>query len=440
MKAFLSIHFTPGQEIEPEYVFHILKEEGIEYGVDIDKVKELCLNKQDVYDEVIAEGTYSIPGEDADIAYFYSKPDYKPRYTEDGRIDYYELGNIIAVKKGDRIAQRKPATEGIPGCNVCGETIPALAGKNQNFQTGKGIEIINNQALAKYDGALHWQGTKILVNRLMIVKGNVDFSVGNINFPGKVKISGSVLSGFQVEAEEDIEIAGGIEDAKVFSQKGSIFIHRGIIGMGKAIVKAAVNVESSFIQEATVEAGKNIIANEYIIRSNIKAGESVMVQGSRGKVMGSNDIVAGSRIMVNTVQTSKDLNLMIAGINRNATYLRIKEINQSMNTMEAQIRSMSVKVRMLATTKKQNDTREIREALAEYVAMIDEVEQLKAERMSLVNMLKSTKGEGMIEVKKEVEHGLSLKIKEERIEISRNLADVTIYYDHEEKRIVVIQN
>jgi len=95
---------------------------------------------------------------------------------------------------------------------------------------------------------------------------------------------------------------------------------------------------------------------------------------------------------------------------------------------------------MLATTKKQNDTREIREALAEYVAMIDEVEQLKAERMSLVNMLKSTKGEGMIEVKKEVEHGLSLKIKEERIEISRNLADVTIYYDHEEKRIVVIQN
>ena len=165
-----------------------------------------------------------------------------------------------------------------------------------------------------------------------------------------------------------------------------------------------------------------------------------MVQGSRGKVMGSNDIVAGSRIMVNTVQTSKELNLMIAGINRNATYLRIKEINQSMNTMEAQIRSMSVKVRMLATTKKQNDTREIREALAEYVAMIDEVEQLKAERMSLVNMLKSTKGEGMIEVKKEVEHGLSLKIKEERIEISRNLADVTIYYDHEEKRIVVIQN
>ena len=83
---------------------------------------------------------------------------------------------------------------------------------------------------------------------------------------------------------------------------------------------------------------------------------------------------------------------------------------------------------------------EIEVVALQYVAMIDEVEQLKAERMSLVNMLKSTKGEGMIEVKKEVEHGLSLKIKEERIEISRNLADVTIYYDHEEKRIVVIQN
>lgn len=418
----------------------MLKQEGVEYGVNINKIKELCLNKQDVYDEVIAEGRYSISGEDANITYFYSKPDNKPRYTEDGRIDFYELGNIIAVKKGDCIAQRTPATEGIPGCNVRGETIQALAGKNKNFQTGKGIEIIDNRALAKHDGALHWQGTKILVNRLMVVKGNVDFSVGNIKFPGKVKISGSVLSGFQVEAEEDIEIAGSVEDAKIYSQNGSIFIHRGIIGMGKAIVKAAVNVESNYIQEATVEAGKNVIANQYIIRSNIKAGESVLVQGSRGKVMGSNDIVAVSRIMVNTVQTSKDLNLMVVGIDRKATYLRIKEINQSLNTMEAQIRSMSVKIRMLASAKKQNDTREIREALAEYVALVDEVDQLKAERISLVNMLMSTKGEGMIEIKKEVENGLSLKIKEERIEISRNLADVTIYYDHEEKRIVVIQN
>ena len=44
-----------------------------------------------------------------------------------------------------------------------------------------------------------------------VVPGDVDFSTGNIDFIGSVKVMGSVRNGFSVKAEGNVEIMGRLE-------------------------------------------------------------------------------------------------------------------------------------------------------------------------------------------------------------------------------------
>ncbi|MGE5391562.1 MAG: flagellar assembly protein A, partial [Deltaproteobacteria bacterium] len=156
MEAFL---VTPaGTMLEPQEVFQALQEAGIVYGIDIDGIHRLCEELFVAGHFLVAMGLPSVPGEKAQVTYFYDKPELKPETTEDGRVDFYNLGGIIQVKAGDILAERKPATEGTPGNNVLGEVLNPMPGKQVPFQIAKGAKAIGDQVIAEFDGAVTWQG------------------------------------------------------------------------------------------------------------------------------------------------------------------------------------------------------------------------------------------------------------------------------------------
>ncbi len=47
---------------------------------------------------------------------------------------------------------------------------------------------------------------KIVVNNIYDIPGNVGSSTGDITFDGSVVVHGNVITGFRVEAKEDIEV------------------------------------------------------------------------------------------------------------------------------------------------------------------------------------------------------------------------------------------
>lgn len=440
MYAFLSLKPQDDVKVMPEDVFLLLEEEGITHGIDVEAIKSLCSTSGQVLKQVIAKGVRSVPGQDAVVTYKYEKPESKPQMTQDGHVDFYELGNIIEVMQGDILAERVPPTDGIPGYNVFGEVLHPVPGKNKPFKVGKGVVIEGNIATAEYNGSLDWQMAKVSVSRMFTVKGDVDFSIGNIDFPGKVKIIGNVRTGFRVEAAEDVEVTGCIEDATVISQKGSVFVHAGIIGTGKAVVQAHNNVEARFIQEASVEARKNIVANEYIIRSDINAGNAVLIQGMKGRLLGNNQIKAGTQIRVNSIQSHQGMTLSVEGINRNTAYVRMKEISQEIRDLEETLRSDSVKIRLLGEKKDAQSIETLKTILPEYVSKTERVDHLKEENRYLAILLRTTKGEGMIEVRSRVDQDVCVAIKGKQLRLETAIKNVTMYFDQHEQRIIVLSN
>ncbi len=388
----------------------------------------------------MAYGYAPVDGQDSIVVIYYHEPVKKPVLLEDGRVNYYELGHIVAVQAGDIIGIRTPPTNGDSGYNVMGELLPAQPGKDIALPVGKGIIVMDNKAIAEYDGALSWDNNKVSILKSITINGDVDFSVGNINFPGKVLVTGNVMEGFKVQADDDIDIRGGVDDAEVISWNGSIFVQKGIIGRGKAIIIAHKNVEAKFIQESMVEAGQNIIVNEYVLRCDIKAGNSVLIQGRKGRIMGDNNISAKTKIKAAQIQNSSGLHLVVEGIDRKQYYDRVKELNDLIRNMEISLSNLASQIKQLKEqTSNADNLIQLKSLLPQYYQNSAKLEAYNEERKLITSILKSTRGEGVIEVGSGLEPGMCLTIKNESINIRNNQGKVGMFFDPDENRIKIYQ-
>ncbi|MEN6349375.1 MAG: FapA family protein [Syntrophomonas sp.] len=437
MRAYLIIESYSAQGLSAEKIIEQLKSRGISYGLDGNAVGYGVRKPGNRV--LVAAGTYPVHGRDARVEYLYQPPQYKPVLCEDGSVDHYELGLVVPIKAGEVLATRLPPTRGENGLNIFGEDIAAIPGKDAFFNVGKGVITMEEKAIAEFDGALSWINGKITVIRLLTIKGDVDFSTGNIDFMGKVLINGSIQDGFKVRADDDIEIRGGIEKARVTSHRGSIVVQKGIIGKGRAIIKAAKNVEARFIQESIVEAGQNIVISEYTIRSSLKAGDAVLIQGRKGRIMGNNVISARTRIKASSVANCKSLDLRVEGIERKLSHQQIRDLTAKIEHLETRLAKITESIKGIRNnTSDKESLLKLQHLLPEYMTLTEEFDRHNDERKLLVNMLKNTMGEGMIEIGGALEKGMSFGIKDDLLVLENNANGIRMYYDPEQKRIIPI--
>jgi len=436
MTATMIVNANSGFPVSVSYLQDQLTSAGVVYGIDKEILSKALNNKGKQYE--VASGFPAVNGQDSVVVMYFHEPSKKPILLEDGRVDYYELGCIVSVHGGDVLGLRTPATAGISGYNVAGDVIPAKPGMDKPFPVGKGIMIVDNKAVAEYDGAISWENNKILLIKMITIMGDVDFSVGNIDFPGKVLITGNVTEGFRVQADDDVDIRGGVENAEIISRAGSVFVQRGIIGRGKAIIKAYKNVEAKFIQEAAVDAGHNIIVNEYVMRCDIKAGNSVLIQGRKGKIMGNNSIIAKTKIKASQIQNSAGLHLIVEGIQRQQYYDRIRELNNKIDSVERELARLAKEIRQLEKNTSEPSTLiTLQSLLPEYMQCTDFLETCIVERNLIVNILRNTRGEGMIEIGGGLEQGMRLTIKDESVLIDNSLNQMSMFFDPDIKGLCI---
>lgn len=253
---------------------------------------------------LVAQGLAPVAGEDGYILNLFGeeKKERKPLLREDGSVDYKQLMQLDNADKGQLIAQRILATQGVPGMTVTGEEIPGKDGKEARFKPGRNV-VVDGEKMNMYaviDGLVtQTEKGKLNVFPVYEVNGDVDYHIGNIDFNGTVVIRGNVLSGFKIKAAGDIRITGGVEGAELEAD-GSIDIASGIFAGNKGSVKAGLDVKSSFLQEANVHAGQHIVVSQSILHSNVRAGKSVICKGTKGLIVGGT-IQAGEFIQARTV-------------------------------------------------------------------------------------------------------------------------------------------
>jgi hypothetical protein len=299
MKAFLQIN-SFGKEnslLDVNVIIHKLWNKGVVYGIKGDVISQIIDQKITGEPILIAEGKPPIDGNDAVIEYRFTKT-LKPRLLTDlrDRVDYRDLGLIENVKRGEVLATKRPATKGIPGKTVTGKQVPAKDGVDIPLPAGQNTQIVDNgnTLISTANGYVVWKDTKIGVETVYRVKGDVNMNVGNIHFIGTVEIEGDVREGFRVISEGNVIINGGVDNATIRAEK-NIEIKYGIRGR-RGYIYAKGNLNCKFIENTTVEVKGDVIVTDAILHSNVDAGGNVVVlEGKKGVILGGR-IRAGGEV------------------------------------------------------------------------------------------------------------------------------------------------
>jgi len=257
--------------------------------IDWDKFK-LCfqayMDGKIVHQIPIAKGIPKVDGVNAKYDLFFDIEEKKPKVLADGSVDFKDINNIIMVEENDVLMTYYKETDGVDGKKVRGENIPAKKGKKITIHKGNGVLFDDETGIysAEVAGHVTFKNNRLNVNPVYSVQGDVDFSEGNIDFHGTVKISGDVLSGFEVRAK-NIVVWGIARDATLIADE-DITVRTGIVSTGKGIIRAGNNVTSTFIEGAEVHAGLAVIIKNYCYNSRIFCEGEILALSGDGVING----------------------------------------------------------------------------------------------------------------------------------------------------------
>lgn len=265
-----------------------LETEGIIFGINEELIKKILQEHNYNNPIQIAKGEKPKKGKNSEFTYhFETAQNHKPQVDDDGRIDYKNINFIQNIEEGGILVTRTPAQPGIPGKNIYGKEIKGPDGRELPFKNGANTAISDdgNTLTATCSGAIVFLYKKVSVNDIMLIKGDVDFNIGNLDCRGSVKVSGNIKTGFSIKTDGDLEVNGNVEDANLDVQ-GNIMIKGGFFGKGEGVMKAGGEVYVKFVEGQKIFAGRDIILGGEAINCQLETQGNVIVKGQKGKIVG----------------------------------------------------------------------------------------------------------------------------------------------------------
>jgi uncharacterized protein (DUF342 family) len=281
-----------GTPLNIRIITEILESVNLVYGVKWDAIElaleECNASRRQVRDVLIAVGEAA----EVEIAEYYElnhifhkKPERKTDHKE--RIDYREISPFTIVKKGQVLATLKPRRPGKEGMTVRGVPMPFGSITPEGVTSGTNTRIEGNSIIAAIHGQLIIENKTVLnVQDTLVIKGAVDYSTGNIVFPGDVYINGPVSDGFKIFAGGTLTIKQTLDLTRVVT-KGDILVSGGIVGKGAALIKSGGSIRTKFIEKCRVAARNSVLVDLEILHSDVFALNTVEM-GEKGKIVGGN--------------------------------------------------------------------------------------------------------------------------------------------------------
>ncbi len=430
-------------QITESEIMEALRRSGVRYGIIYENVRRLVEKPAFDIPMLIARGKPPVNGQDGRIEIKIKRRNGVE--TKRGRIDPREFASRerLIVREGDVVGKLIRPTNGLPGMNVMGERIEPKPGKPAKFRIGEGIKIEEDGTLvATKDGMLVVTEDEVRVEDYLFIKGDVDYSVGNIDFPGNVEINGDVKAGFVVRAKKDIKIKGIVEAATVISYEGSVSM-TGVKGQEKGMIKAGKDVVAKFIENAHIEAGRDVEVNGPITNSVVKAKGMVKTSGKRGVVVGGLISVLkgmeveelGSELGVKTiVEVGVDPDL------REEEKLLTAQIEldeQNLQKLLLILKDLK-KIRDSMGGKLPEDKREMHTRVTQTIIHLkSSIEANRKKLMEIRKEMEMFKKGVQVVVRKTLHAGVEITMFQRKISIDRPLYSVVLVYDEKRGEISV---
>jgi len=294
-----------------------IAEQGVTYGIDETILENVMLEKQFYRRFAIARGTSAQDGENGRLIFHFKRDHFGMQMLldEKDKVDYKNLDLYAKVNAGDLLVSKLPATEGQTGYTVKGKALKAKSGKESKLP--RGDKVTYNQAksemYAAVSGRVDYVGDRISVSNVLTIDGDVDFSVGNIDFNGDVIVKGNVISGFKVKATGRVEVKGNVQRAQVIAG-GDVVVVNGVQGLDSGYVETGGTLSTKFLERSRVKAKVSVIADQ-IIHSHVECGGEVVAKGEHGAIIGGT-IKATVRVIAKVMGTEEQVKTNVeVGIN-----------------------------------------------------------------------------------------------------------------------------
>ncbi|WP_075717848.1 DUF342 domain-containing protein [Roseburia sp. 499] len=412
MQAFLYI----ADEIKDDYdneeaVRRFLSEKGVNSGIIEENLREL-LEKQLYGREIlIAEGTQPQNGVDGYYEYKFNL-DYskKPKIRPDGTVDYWSIKMLETVEEGQVIAVYHKAYQGTDGMNVKGKIVLAKRGRDQVPLRGKGFERSEdgNIYTALVNGKIEMMNGRITILPVYEVSGDVDLSVGNIDFRGDVIIHGGVCSGVSIKATGTITIDGIVEGAQIEAGK-DVVLRSGVMGASRASITSRGNITAKFFEYTRVHANGSIQADVFL-NCKVSCGGSILLDGKKASIVGG-DVWAIESISVDTLGSDGEVKTKVRIGNDAAVMRRISVLKNKIEVEQENLSKIEEGLKVLQDVK--NDPRRtelLRVKIRDSALLADDTAELN----KLENQIERARG-GNISVKGKVYPGVCVEMDELRV-------------------------
>ncbi len=325
------------QKVSIETLVSILNKNGVSFGINENTLLTMFQKAQFASSQLVARGKPQHDGVDGYVKEHFSRErDIKPQLLENGDFDHKELGLILDIEKGTIIADIVAPEEPHNGLGVSGKEIQARPGKPAVVPQGTNTAISadGKHLIANVGGNLVFQQGKFCVEQLVTIKGDVDSSIGNIDFSGDIVIKGDVFFGYNITSKKSIKISGSVEGANL-TAGGDITVGLGINGQQKGHVIAKGNITAMFIENCEMYAEGDITA-QVIVNSNVSSEGSIVVASGKGVISGG-EIIAVKKIEAFTIGSEVNIPTVIRLGTTPRLTQNIKELEKSIEEMESEV-------------------------------------------------------------------------------------------------------
>lgn len=436
-----SIRILEQKEAE-KHIRKALKDAGVVFGIKEDVLKRLAEGDSELLGiwTVIAEGEAPEECQDAKIEMFVKIAEKSLQEMENAMVvDFKSLGFIPNVKKGALIAKKIPPKEGKDGKDVTGNAIKVRKPKDFSIKAGANTELSDDglEIRATANGFILKEGNKFTVETVLTVRGDVDYSTGNLECFGSIVVTGGVKEDFSVIAGEDLEIKGVVEGAFLKSG-GKMKLESSVRGMERGVIECGGELFLEYADQCKITAGGDIHFKRALMHCEVEAEGSIrLTEGGKGVIAGG-ELNSGGEVECN-VLGSKVGTKTIVRVGVSPRLLKQQRmLSAKKEELDSKITTIKKNIRYLTKLAEEKKIDEKQKLLAiKFIQLLEDLEKKEKEANELLNkvheLIKKIRSKGKVVVKKICYPGVSVFVRNDKFQVREELEEVKFYFDGEVK-------
>ncbi len=214
-----------------------------------------------------------------------------PNSQEEAGPSLRDLNLFDNIRVGTIVARFYPAKAGTDGRDALGKAVKAPASQALTLKLDQSLELKPEAAgegyqaiVAKTSGYLLDDAGALSIKDELLVRGNVDFHVGNLDFVGSITVKGDLLTGFTVRADKTISIQGSVQGGVAHSRTADVLVKQFVFGGDHGSIVCGGSFSCATARKASVEAIGNILIGKEAIGCSFRTQAAVI--GEKAKIIG----------------------------------------------------------------------------------------------------------------------------------------------------------